>query len=188
MKVRGLQVHGAQPTRGGRPGSASAVNLGGVEVDDDRARRDARDARARSSRRGSPTRVVEVLPGAKPLRHGARVRFHQGTAEMLGRVAIVGPLRNAARQARRRRFAPGAGARAFVRLRLEAPAVLTRGDRFILRAYSPPVTIAGGLVLDPHPPRGAIRTRGGASSAAVGSTSIPRPSGREAARPARGRR
>jgi selenocysteine-specific elongation factor len=59
--------------------------------------------------------------------------------------------------------APGAaevpgGGHAYVRLRLEAPAVLSRGDRFILRAYSPPVTIAGGVVLDPHPVRGAIRT------------------------------
>jgi selenocysteine-specific elongation factor len=35
--------------------------------------------------------------------------------------------------------------------------VLTRGDRFILRAYSPAVTIGGGVVLDPHPPRAAIR-------------------------------
>jgi len=43
-------------------------------------------------------------------------------------------------------------------LRLEAPAVLARGDRYILRAYSPPVTIAGGLILDPKPPRGAIRS------------------------------
>src|SRR5205814_4537964 len=50
------------------------------------------------------------------------------------------------------------GRRTFVRLRLESPAVLTRGDRYILRAYSPPVTIAGGLILDPRPPRTAIRT------------------------------
>jgi selenocysteine-specific elongation factor len=52
----------------------------------------------------------------------------------------------------------GPGSRAFVRLRLEAPAILARGDRYILRAYSPPVTIAGGLILDPRPPRTAIRT------------------------------
>lgn len=52
--------------------------------------------------------------------------------------------------------APGAGAH--VRLRFEAPVVLTRGDRFILRAYSPPATIAGGRVLDPDPPRVGIRT------------------------------
>jgi selenocysteine-specific elongation factor len=43
-------------------------------------------------------------------------------------------------------------------VRLETPAVLTRGDRFILRAYSPPVTIGGGAVLDPMPARGGIRT------------------------------
>jgi selenocysteine-specific elongation factor len=39
--------------------------------------------------------------------------------------------------------------------------VLTRGDRFILRAYSPPTTIAGGSVLDPLPPRTGIRTAAG---------------------------
>ncbi len=50
------------------------------------------------------------------------------------------------------------GGRAFVRLRLERAAVLTRGDRFILRAYSPPLTIAGGQVLDPQPLHAGIRT------------------------------
>jgi selenocysteine-specific elongation factor len=49
------------------------------------------------------------------------------------------------------------GDSAYVRIRLEGPAVLTRGDRFIIRAYSPPVTVGGGVVLDPHPPRSAIR-------------------------------
>ena len=51
-----------------------------------------------------------------------------------------------------------AKAPAFARIRLESPAVLTRGDRFILRAYSPPVTIGGGIVLDPHAPRTGVRT------------------------------
>ena len=117
--------------------------------------------------------MVELLPGAKPLKHGARVRFHQGTAEILARVALIGPLppddRSAALRAsqgtpsasRGDRLALPAvqpGARAFVRLRLETPAVLARGDRYILRAYSPTVTIGGGLILDPRPPRTAIRT------------------------------
>jgi len=39
--------------------------------------------------------------------------------------------------------------------------VVTRGDRFIVRAYSPPDTVGGGLVLDPLPPRGGIRTTPG---------------------------
>ena len=87
---------------------------------------------------------LELLPGARPLRHGARVRFHQGTAEIIGRVAVVGPAASGGAPA----IAPGA--RGFVRLRLERPAVLTRHDRYILRAYSPPTTIAGGEILDPR--------------------------------------
>ncbi len=50
------------------------------------------------------------------------------------------------------------GGRARARLRLESPLVVTRGDRFVLRAYSPVTTIGGGLVIDPHPARGALRT------------------------------
>ena len=53
---------------------------------------------------------------------------------------------------------PPAGAVTFARLRLETPAVLTRRDRFIVRSYSPLVTIGGGVVLDPDPPRAGLRT------------------------------
>jgi selenocysteine-specific elongation factor len=91
---------------------------------------------------------LELLGAAKPLVHGGRVRFHQGTTELLGRVAIPD-----------REIQPGrSGA---VRIRLEKPAVLTRNDRFILRAYSPPTTIAGGEILDPAPPRTGVRTDAG---------------------------
>jgi selenocysteine-specific elongation factor len=97
--------------------------------------------------------VMELVAGSRPLRHGSRVRFHQGTTELLGRVAVA---------AQRSDGAPVAevppGGSAYVRIRLERPAVLTRGDRFILRAYSPSITIGGGQVLDPHPPRAGIRT------------------------------
>ena len=104
-----------------------------------------------------PTRrldvVIELLPDARPLRHGARVRFHQGTSEIIGRVALAARCGTVEPLAE---LPPGASA--YARIRLERPAVLTRGDRFILRAYSPPVTIGGGVVLDPLPPRAAIRT------------------------------
>ena len=56
------------------------------------------------------------------------------------------------------------GARALVRLRLEQAAALTRGDRFIIRAYSPPVTIGGGVVLDPAPTRPGVRSVEGIAS------------------------
>src|SRR4029079_18185600 len=82
--------------------------------------------------------VVEVLADAKPLKHGARVRLHQGTAEIIGRGANV--------SAEAAPIEPGG--RGYVRLRLEAPAVFARGDRYILRAYSPAMKIGGRNVLD----------------------------------------
>jgi selenocysteine-specific elongation factor len=111
------------------------------------------------------TRVVdariEMLPAARPVRHGARVRFHQGTTEVLGRIALSGLVPIATVVDAPVAAEIPAGRSAYVRLRFERPAVLTRGDRFIVRAYSPSVTIAGGVVIDPQPPRGGIRTVAG---------------------------
>jgi selenocysteine-specific elongation factor len=157
LKVRGLQVHGVSE-RDATAGQRVAVNISGADVGD-LTRGDV----MASSGSIAATRVadvrIEMLASAKALRHGGRVRFHQGTTEVLGRVAVshvLGPAGDAAAAAE-----VPAGATAYARLRLEHPAVLTRGDRFILRAYSPPFTIAGGVVVDPQPPRGGIRTAAG---------------------------
>jgi len=151
VKVRGIQVHGRKESRA-EAGHRAAVNLGGVEVG-----QLTRGDTLCTPGAFEPTRrldaVLDILRDAPALRHGARVRFHQGTMELLGRVAIAAPRSGTGTALE---IAPGGSA--FVRVRLEAPAVLTRGDRFIVRAYSPPVTIGGGAVLDPLPPRTAIRT------------------------------
>jgi selenocysteine-specific elongation factor len=127
-------------------GQRTAINLGGVDVGDV-----SRGETLLTPDTLSVTRridaEIDLLRSARPLKHGARVRLHNGTAEVLGRVSIAGTSSEIA-----------AGARELVRVRLEAPAVLTRGDRFIIRAYSPPVTIGGGVVLDPAPTRPGVRT------------------------------
>jgi len=150
VKVRGVQVHG-QRRHEARAGQRCAVNLTGVDLDDV-----TRGQALTTPDAFAETRVadvsVEVLPSARALRHGARVRVHQGTAEILGRVAVIGEASE---------IQPGGTG--FLRLRLESPAVLARGDRYILRAYSPPVTIAGGDVVDPFPPRDRIRRPGAAN-------------------------
>jgi selenocysteine-specific elongation factor len=164
VKVRGVQVHG-EKQREAIAGQRTAINLAGVEVDDiSRGQSLVAPGAFEQTRLADAT--LDLLPDAKPLKHGARVRFHQGTAEILGRVALVGPPGDragapadaSARPPRSDTFVLQPGARGFVRLRLESPAVLARGDRYILRAYSPPITIAGGLILDPRPPRTAIRS------------------------------
>ena len=150
VKVRGLQVHGRRE-EAAVAGQRVAANLGGVNVAD-LARGDTLCAPGafEPSRRIDAT--VDLLADARALRHGARVRFHHGTTELLGRLAVAAPPSGDGSAAE---IAPGRSA--YVRIRLEAPAVLTRGDRFIVRAYSPPATIGGGVVLDPHAPRSAIR-------------------------------
>ena len=162
VKVRGVQVHGETAALA-QAGQRVALNLGGIDLDEIR-----RGHSLLTPGTLEPTRMLDarlqVVPSVGALRHGARVRFHQGTSETLGRVAVAAVLGSnppgamAAGTGPDPAEVPG-GAEAYVRLRLEAPAVLSRGDRFILRAYSPPVTIAGGVVLDPHPARGAIRTQ-----------------------------
>jgi selenocysteine-specific elongation factor len=158
VKVRGVQVHGrSQPSASA--GHRVAANLGGVDVADIE-----RGETLISPGSLEPTRrldaVIELLEAARPLRHGTRVRFHHGTAELLGRVSLAALREKDGKAAVFVGELPP-GREAYVRVRLESPGVLTRGDRFILRAYSPPVTMAGGEVLDPHPPRTGARTESG---------------------------
>ena len=150
VKVRGVQVHGEARTEV-RAGQRAAVNLAGVEVADVHRGQVLVAPDTLPARRVLDA-TVSVLPSAGPLSHGARVRFHEGTAEALARVSIVAPARGEGVH----EIAPGETG--FVRLRLETPAAVTRGDRFVLRRYSPAITIAGGQVLDPAPPRSGVRS------------------------------
>ena len=161
VKVRGMQVHG--PSAEAVAGQRTAINLGGVEVGD--VSRGETLAAPDAERDAAIDAEIDLLPSAKPLKHGARVRVHNGTSKCSG--ASRSP-------ARRRRGLPP-GVPALVRVRLESPAVLTRGDRFIIRAYSPPMTIGGGVVLDPAPTRPAsVQRRAAPASSACAKRSTGR--------------
>lgn len=147
-KVRGIQVHGGVETQAAA-GQRVAINLGGVDAAEvTRGQTLAAPGTIAVTRRADV--VLELLPGAKAVRHGARLRAHHGTAEVLGRVSIAGEQSEAT-----------AGAPVLARLRFETPAVLTRGDRVILRSYSPPLTIGAATVLDPAPAARGIRSEAG---------------------------
>lgn len=151
VKVRGIQVHG-RAAAAAAAGQRTAINLAGLDASEvSRGETLAAPGTLSVTRRIDAD--ISLLPSAKPLKHGARVRVHNGTAEVLGRVSIA---------AQETEVLPDG--RALVRVRLEQPAVLTRHDRFIIRAYSPPVTIGGGIVLDPAPTRPGIRSTDGRAS------------------------
>jgi len=157
VKVRGIQVHG-RPRARAYAGERTAVNLAGVDLSDvERGENLVSPGAYAASRRFDA--VLRLLPDARPLKHGARVRVHQGTSEVLGRVALAGRRETGVDQEALSTLTPGEVA--YVRVRLERSAVLARHDRFVIRAYSPPVTIGGGVVLDPEPPRRATRTAAG---------------------------
>ena len=146
-RVRSLQTHRQRVTEA-TAGSRVAANLVGLTVE--------------QLQRGDvlcgpswlhPTTAVDVslrlLPSAdKPLRAADEVLLYIGAAEV---PATVRPLDGPALEP---------GQHGPVHLRLAHPAVVQRGDRFIIRRPSPAETIGGGEVLDPHARRGR-RGRGG---------------------------
>jgi selenocysteine-specific elongation factor len=138
-RVRGLQVHGYAVERS-QAGSRTAVNLGGLEVDD-LARGDVLTAPGSLHPISMVDVEITLLASARPLEDGARVRVHLASAEALARVRLLGE----------RQVEPGSTGLA--QLRLESRAVAGREDRLILRSYSPADTIGGARVLDPMPPR-----------------------------------
>ena len=149
VKVRGIQVHG-QACADAVAGQRVAVNLSGIEVGEiERGETLTAPGAVAVTRRADVT--IDLLASARPVRHGARLRFHQGTRELSARVAVAGGPA----------IEPGTSASA--RLHFDAPAALVRGDRFILRASAPLGTVGGGSVLDPLPPRRGVRTAAAAA-------------------------
>ena len=139
-KIRGLQTHGHAVAEA-RAGQRTAMNLQGIE----------RAAVTRGDVVGPPGALIasvlvdgtlELLEDApRPVKSRDRIRFHTGTSEIMARVLLLD----------RPELSPGE--QAFARFRLEAPLVALPGDRFVVRSYSPIVTIAGGTLLDIDPPR-----------------------------------
>ncbi len=90
VKVRGVQVHGETAALG-QAGQRVALNLGGIDLD-----AIGRGDSLLTSGTLTPTRMLDarlqVVSSVGALRHGARVRFHQGTSETLGRVAVAAVL------------------------------------------------------------------------------------------------
>ena len=141
-RVRALQVHGEQ-VEVAVAGQRTAVALTGAAV---RRGMIARGNVLASDPSWRPTMMLTVelscLPGTGwSVEAGQRVRVHLGTVEAMARVALFDA----------EEIAPGAAA--FAQLRLERQVVARCGDRFVARSYSPVTTIAGGVVLEPVPPK-----------------------------------
>ncbi|HSJ30843.1 MAG TPA: selenocysteine-specific translation elongation factor [Longimicrobiales bacterium] len=161
-RVRGLQQHGADCEQIG-PGARAAVALAGSERAV-LARGDTLLTGDVWQAAGTLTTTFRVLDdAAAPVRPRERVRVHVGTAEVMGRVAMLDD-----------DLRPGQST--IVQLRLERPLVARAGDHVVVRSWSPVHTIAGGIVLEPAAPkrkRLSAEVRGALMQLADGQGSTP---------------
>lgn len=135
LRVRGLQVYGELAKRA-QAGERTAVNLVGIEPGEMHRGMVLSEA-------GRFTAVavldcrLDLLSSAKPLKNGAPVHFHTGAAEIEAQVRYFD-----------RRAALKPGDSVWARIVLKEPALVLPGDRFIIRMFSPVITIGGGVVAD----------------------------------------
>jgi selenocysteine-specific elongation factor len=162
VRVRGLQVHGAT-AEVAVAGQRTALNLAGASTEElSRGMTLAPPATLEETRQVDVR--LRLLPSAPhPLKNRARVHLHSYTMETVAEVVLHDSsesptLPQNARVAhstqmrgtdRARQLAPGG--ETLARLKLPAAALLLPGDRFIIRQFSPVVTIGGGIVLDAAP-------------------------------------
>ncbi|HEU0173554.1 MAG TPA: selenocysteine-specific translation elongation factor [Blastocatellia bacterium] len=153
-RARGLQVHG-KSTQEALAGERVAVNLQGIDLGEvERGQTLAPAGRLRASSM-LDARLQLIKSAPRSLRARSRVRLHIGAAEVLARVLLLGPLGGM-------ELAPGAAC--FAQFRLETPTLALPGDHFIVRAYSPVVTIGGGVVIDALPHKHRLREAAQAAS------------------------
>ena len=140
VRIRGLEQHNRR-VEVAEPGSRVAANLVGVEKDDlRRGEVLARVGTVAATRRvDASVRVLRDSP--RPLRHGAQVLLHTGTAEVSARAIVL-----AADE-----IEPGGAG--WVQLYMTRPVAVSTGDRFVLRLPAPSATIAGGTFADVSPRR-----------------------------------
>lgn len=148
-RVKSLEVHGVKAEES-TAGSRTALALTGVSKEEI-ARGDT-VVRERVWRTTDCIDVhLECLPSEiRGIETRRRVRFHLATQEVMGRVVLL------------ERATLESGRDAYAQVRLERPIVTRKGDRFVIRSYSPIRTVGGGTVLSPFPGR---RTRMGRGDA-----------------------
>jgi selenocysteine-specific elongation factor len=137
VRVRGIQVHGSAAEKA-CAGQRTALNLAGASTGDlARGMMLAPPNTFHASNRIDVS--LTLLHSARPLKDRARVHLHAYTSEVIAEVRLYGV----------KQVAPGE--QVLAQLRMEAPGLLLPGDRFIIRQFSPVITIGGGIVLDASP-------------------------------------
>lgn len=139
-KIRNIQVHGQNQDKC-YAGQRVAINLSNVKKKE--IRRGCVLAPKNSMKNTDLLDVkLKVLEDSmRILTNHERLHLYTGTSEILCRAVLLD------------KEQVGPGEEGLVQLRLEEEIAVKRGDRFVVRFYSPMETIGGGIVLEPNPVR-----------------------------------
>ncbi len=137
-KVRGIQTYGKE-TDTAAAGQRTAINLSGVSKEDiDRGDVICRQGAVTVT--GMLDVKLRIFSSAdRVVLNNSRVHLYCGSDEVLCKVILLD------------RDQLAAGEECYAQLRLEEPMAVRRGDRFIIRFYSPIITIGGGRIIDALP-------------------------------------
>ncbi|MCR5181715.1 MAG: selenocysteine-specific translation elongation factor [Clostridia bacterium] len=137
-KVRNVQVHNENVDEA-LAGQRTALNLQGLKKDD--LRRGSVLAKPGSLETGRLLDVrLEMLRDTdRKILNNARVHFYSGSTESLAKVILLD--RDAAEK----------GDVCYCQLKLEEDVAVKRNDRFIVRFFSPMITVGGGKILEVTP-------------------------------------
>ena len=138
VRVRGVQVHG-QAAESAVAGQRTALNLAGASVEDLARGMTLAPAATFSATRRIDVQLRLLASAPRPLKNRVRIHFHAHAMETVVELKLHGQMQ----------IAPGESA--FARITLPEPTLLLPGDRFIIRQFSPVVTIGGGVVVDAAP-------------------------------------
>lgn len=137
-RIRGIQTHKHKTNQAG-PGTRTAINLSGVEVNDVN-RGDVVAVSGKYSITQRFDAFVRILAdSSSPLKHNQEVKIFVGAAEVIARIRILGS------------DTIEAGISGWAQIEVNTPLVVSRKDRFIIRRPSPGETIGGGEVVNPFP-------------------------------------
>ena len=137
-KVRNIQVH-SQDVDKAYAGQRTAINLSNIKFDDVKRGDTLATAGSLVKTYMLDSEIKLINDDRANLELWDRVRIYVGTVEVMARVVPLGT--ESIKQ----------GESGFVQLRLEEEIAVKNYDKFIIRTYSPMVTIGGGVILDASP-------------------------------------
>ena len=143
VKVRNLQVHGCD-VKTAYAGQRTAINLSNIKVSEIQRGDVIAQTGSVEESMMIDVNISLVEHCKKSLKHWDRIRIFHGTKQILCRIV---PLNENEIQY---------GESGYAQLRLEEKIVAKKGDRFIIRSYSPMDTIGGGVIIDTAPKKHKI--------------------------------